>query len=162
MRILLKFDRDCSADAAWGMLTDPRALQQLYSPVMSVTPLEPGGFPAKLGEGRHEIAVRAFGLLPMGTQFITITFPKRKGGVRMLRDSGPTTSGLLGLITTWEHSMAVSSLPDGRTRYRSGRSSGVSGSGARRASSGSRRRAEAHVPQELDVRRARRPRRALP
>mgnify|MGYP003528313801 FL=1 len=118
MRILLKFDLDCSADAAWEMLTDPRALQQLYSPVMSVTPLEPGGFPAKLGEGRHEIAVRAFGLLPMGTQFITITFPKRKGGVRMLRDSGPTMSGLLGLITTWEHSMAVSSLPDGRTRYR--------------------------------------------
>ena len=118
MRLLLKLDLDCTPDAAWGMLTDPRALQQLYSPVMTVTPLEPGGFPAELTEGEHEVAVRAFGMLPMGTQIINVHFLQRSGGVRMLRDTGPTTSGLLGLITTWEHSMAVSPLPDGRTRYR--------------------------------------------
>jgi len=118
MRILLKLDLDCSADDAWAMLTDPRALQQLYSPVMRVTSLEPGGFPAVLGEGDHEVAVRAFGLLPMGTQNIGLRLLRRKGGVRMLRDSGPTTSGMLGLITSWEHSMAVSPLPDGRALYR--------------------------------------------
>ena len=118
MRIMLKFDLDCTVDEAWDALLSPRDLGRLYSPVMSVISLEPGGFPARWSEGNHRVAVRALGILPMGTQTIGMRLPQRTDGVRMLRDVGPTTGGMLGLITSWEHTMAVSALPDGRTRYR--------------------------------------------
>ena len=118
MRIMLKLDLDCSVDEAWEALMSPRDLGTLYSPVMGITSLEPGGFPTRWREGDHEVAVRALGVIPMGTQIIGMRLPERTDGVRMLRDVGPTTSGMLGLITRWEHTMAVSPLPGGRTRYR--------------------------------------------
>ena len=39
-------------------------------------------------------------------------------GVRMLRDAGGALTGPLSAFRQWDHRMAVSPLPDGRTLYR--------------------------------------------
>lgn len=118
MRILLKLTLDCPVDEAFDAITDPRVLQGLFDPVLTLASLEPGGFPERWREGDHEVAIRAFGVLPLGTQVIGGRFIPREDDVRMLRDVGPTTSGILSLIDRWEHTLAVSPLPDGRTLYR--------------------------------------------
>lgn len=118
MRVLLKFDLDADVDTAWDAIRDPRAMAAAAAPLLTITSTAPGGFPARWREGDHPVAVRAIGVLPLGTQVIGIRLPVRGDDVRMLRDVGPTTGGLLSLVTRWEHTLAVSPLPDGRTRYR--------------------------------------------
>lgn len=118
MRVLLKLVLDCPVDAAFDAIRDPRVLRRVFQPVLTLRSLEPGGFPDRWQEGDHEVAIRAFGILPIGTQVIGGRFAARDDDVRMLRDVGPTTGGLLSLITRWEHTLAVSPLPDGRTLYR--------------------------------------------
>ena len=40
MRILLKLVLDCDADAAWRALHSPRAVAELYAPLLGMQPLE--------------------------------------------------------------------------------------------------------------------------
>ena len=117
MRVLLKLTLDCTPDAAWRALCDPKVFRQVASPLLSVASLEPGGFPESFATGDHRVQVSGFGLVPMGEQLIRLAFTRR-GDVRILRDTGGPTSGLLAPITDWEHAMAVSPLADGRTLYR--------------------------------------------
>ena len=42
MRILLKLVIDCDADAAWRALHSPRAVAELYGPLVTLDPLAPG------------------------------------------------------------------------------------------------------------------------
>ena len=118
MRILLKLELDCTPDAAWRAIRSPEVLAQVSRPFTAFDSLEAGGFPELWTPGDHRVLVRAFGLLDAGTQIIGISFPRRRDGVRVMRDSGPPLSGPLALITRWQHQLAVSALPDGRTLYR--------------------------------------------
>ena len=117
MRVLLKLTLDCTPDAAWRALRDPRVFRQVAAPLLSVVSLEPDGFPESFPVGDHRVEVSGLGVVPMGEQLIRLAYT-RKGDARILRDTGGPTSGLLSLITDWEHAMAVSPLPDGRTLYR--------------------------------------------
>ena len=117
MRVLLKLTLDCTPDAAWRALRNPLVFRQVAAPLLSVVFLEPGGFPESFPVGDHRVRVSSFGVLPMGEQLIRLAFTRR-GDARLLRDTGRPTSGLLSVITAWEHAMAVSPLPDGRTLYR--------------------------------------------
>ena len=51
MRILLKFVIDCDADAAWRALHSPRAIAELYGPLLEMEPLEARGLPTSLTPG---------------------------------------------------------------------------------------------------------------
>lgn len=122
MRVLLKLTLDCTPDAAWRAIRNPEVFAAVSAPLTTFTSLEPGGFPESWSEGDHPVQVKALGLVPIGEQVIGISFPAApdadKDGVRIMRDTGRGLSGPLALVTRWEHTMAVSSAPGGRTRYR--------------------------------------------
>ena len=49
MRILLKLVIDCDADAAWRAVHSPRAVAELYGPLMDLSPLDPDGTADRAG-----------------------------------------------------------------------------------------------------------------
>jgi hypothetical protein len=118
MRILLRFVLDCDADAAWRALRSPDVFRAVAGPWMTFESLEPGGFPGLWPAGEHPVRAKALGLVDVGEQNIDISFAERRGGVRLVRDFGGGVSGPLAVVTTWRHTMAVSSTEDGRTLYR--------------------------------------------
>ena len=118
VRILLKLELDCTPDAAWRAIRTPAVLERVAWPFTAFTSLEADGFPELWTEGDHRVLVRAFGVADVGTQIIGVSFPPPRDGARILKDSGPPVSGPLAVITRWQHQLAVSALPDGRTLYR--------------------------------------------
>lgn len=118
MRILLKLVLDCEPDAAWNALRSPEVFRAVSFPLTTFTSLEPGGFPQRWPAGENPVLVKALGLFPVGEQVIDISYPVRQDGVRTVVDSGRGTSGRLTLVTSWEHTMAISPAPGNRTLYR--------------------------------------------
>lgn len=117
MRVLLKIVLDCSPDAAWDALRDPRVFAAVSAPLLSFESLEAGGFPDRWDAGDHPVRVRAAGLVPMGEQVIGISFPELPG-VRAMRDTGRALSGPLRVVSRWQHTLTVAPAPGGRTLYR--------------------------------------------
>lgn len=118
MHVMLKLELDCTPDAAWAALRRPTVFRAVSAPFTTFSSLEPDGFPEQWPEGDHRVRGKAFGIIPVGEQSIDISYPQPRDGVRVVRDSGGGVSGPLGLVTYWQHSMAVSELADGRTLYR--------------------------------------------
>jgi hypothetical protein len=117
MRVLLKFELDCTPDAALSALLDPSVFRAVSAPFTTFESLEPGGFPRVWTPGPHRLVGKAFGIVPIGEQVVDLTVLDRRGA-QIVRDSGGGVSGSLALISDWQHSMAVAPLPDGRTLYR--------------------------------------------
>lgn len=118
MRILLKLVLDCEPDAAWNAIRSPDVFRAVSFPLTTFESLEPGGFPQTWPEGAHRVLVRAFGLVPVGQQTIDVAFTERADGIRTVVDTGRGLTGPLTLVTSWEHTMAVSPAPGNRTLYR--------------------------------------------
>jgi len=118
MRVLLKLVLDCDPDAAWQALRSPKVFRAVAAPFSYFTSLEPGGFPESWAAGDHPVQVSALGLVPVGEQVITISFPTPRGETLFVRDSGHGVSGPLALVTEWEHTMAVTPYPGDKTLYR--------------------------------------------
>ncbi|MET0297381.1 MAG: hypothetical protein ABW024_08270 [Microbacterium sp.] len=124
MRILLKLEIDCDPDAAWRALHSPRAVAELYGPIMDLAPLDPDGLPTAMGAGADvPVALSMFGVVPMGRQLIHVSerfVDEPAGQVRILRDSGIPLTGPLASLDVWDHQMAISPVagrPD-RTLWR--------------------------------------------
>jgi hypothetical protein len=118
VRILLKLVLTCEPDAAWDALRSPAVFRAVAAPFTTFESLEPDGFPRRWTAGPHPVRSRAFGIAPMGEQVIDLSFEERPDGVRRVNDRGHGVDGVLGLITLWRHTMAVSATEDGRTLYR--------------------------------------------
>ena len=118
MRILLKLELDCTSDAAWRAIRSPDVFRAVSAPFTTFDSLEPGGFPSSWPEGEHIVRAKAFGVAEIGDQSIKLEFLEPRNGVRAVRDTGRGLSGPLTLVSTWEHTMAVSALPGARTLYR--------------------------------------------
>ena len=123
MRILLKLVLDCDADAAWRALHSPRAIADLYGPLLDLAPMDAAGMPTRLEPGA-DVPVRmtlgavggdgARGGLPLGDQLIHVserTVRDARGTVRIFRDSGIPLTGPLAALDVWDHQMAVSPAP---------------------------------------------------
>ena len=118
MRVQLKLVLDAHPDAVWAALKSPGVLAEVAHPFFSFEPLSPRGLPRVWTEGEHPVAASVlWGTIPVGQQLIDIGFRER-GGVRIIEDDGGPVSGVLAVITSWRHRMAVSPAPDGRTLYR--------------------------------------------
>lgn len=117
MRVVLRVEIDAYPDEVWAMLHDPLALAQVVAPLLEIEPVGHRRFPPTWTPGDHLVRVRLFGILPVGDQKIRLS-TSRRGGARILEDSGGPVSGALGLVRSWRHRMAVSPLPGGRTLYR--------------------------------------------
>jgi hypothetical protein len=64
MRILLKLELDCTADAAWRALHSPRAITELYGPLLEMGPMS-GELPTSLEPGTDvPVEIRALGFIP--------------------------------------------------------------------------------------------------
>lgn len=124
MRILLKFVIDCDADAAWRALHSPRAVAELYGPLLQMQPMAPEGLPTSLETGADvPVQLSVAGALPVGQQLIHVSeryVESADGPVRILRDSGIPLTGPLAALDVWDHQMAVSPAPGdpGRTLWR--------------------------------------------
>ncbi|MBD7958246.1 hypothetical protein H9651_11395 [Microbacterium sp. Sa4CUA7] len=123
MRIHLKIVLDCDADAAWRALHSPRAVAELYGPLLEMTPMDAAGLPSRLEPGADvPVQLRAAGV-SFGQQLIHISdrrVAQTDGEVRVLRDSGIPLTGPLAALDVWDHQMAVSPAPGdpGRTLWR--------------------------------------------
>ena len=120
MRILLKLVIDCDADAAWRALHSPRAVAELYGPLMELSPLVPGGLPTSWEPG-HDVPVQLSlaGVVPMGRQLIHTSDRSTQdanGSVRIFRDSGIPLTGPLASLDVWDHQMAISATPGDPTK----------------------------------------------
>ncbi|WP_205649349.1 hypothetical protein [Agromyces sp. LHK192] len=119
MRVLLKLTLDAPVDAVWRALRSPAVLREVVAPWLDFASLEPGGFPTTWPEGRHRLRALAFRRVPAGEEVVDVSYPTNVPiGVRMLRDGGGAVTGPLSAFSSWDHRMAVSALPDGRTLYR--------------------------------------------
>lgn len=119
MKIFLRLTLDCTIDSAWDALADPKIFAAVSAPLMTFKSLEPGGFPEKwTAQGPHLVAIKLLGFIPMGKQTIDTTFTQRPGGVKMMIDSGSPQAGMLTVIKTWDHRMAVSASGSSTTLYR--------------------------------------------
>lgn len=121
MRILLKLTVGCDADAAWRALHSPRAVAELYGPLVQLTPMTT--LPATWEPGDDAVVGLHAGVLPLGRQLIDVSDTTRTGHgdpVRILRDTGIPLSGPLSALDVWDHQMAVSRAPGrpGHTLWR--------------------------------------------
>lgn len=115
MRVLLKLVIDCDADAAWRAVHSPRAVAELYGPLVDLAPLLPGGLPTAWAPGDDvPVQLSALGILPLGRQLIHMSERFSDGPdrpVRIFRDSGIPLTGPLSSLDVWDHQMAVSPAP---------------------------------------------------
>ena len=119
MNIFLRLTLDCEPAVAWDAITSPAVFRAISSPLLAMRSLEPGGFPgAWIGDGPHRISISCLGIIFLGTQTIDVRFTERPGDVRMLVDTGAAFSGPLAIMHDWDHRMAVSAGPSGKTLYR--------------------------------------------
>ena len=122
MRILLKFVIDCDPDAAWRALHSPRAVAELYGPLLDVDAL--GEMPTSFTSGDDvPVQMSLAGALPLGRQLISVADRETTDGhgrVRVFRDWGVPLTGPLATLDVWDHQMAVSDAPGeaGRTLWR--------------------------------------------
>ena len=119
MRVLLKLELDCTPDAAWRAIRSPAVLREVVAPWLDFDSLEPEGLPTVWPEGRHRVQALAFRRYAAGEEVVDVSYPGGlPSGVRMLRDGGGALTGPLAVFDSWDHRMAVSALPGGRTLYR--------------------------------------------
>jgi hypothetical protein len=121
MRVVLQLELDAYPDEVWAMLHDPVALGEVVAPLIELEPVGHRRFPptwsTTRAAGDHLVRLRILGILPIGDQRIRLS-EHRRGDARILEDSGGPVSGVLGLVTSWRHRMAVSPLRGGSTLYR--------------------------------------------
>lgn len=120
MRILLKFTIDCDADAAWRALHSPRAVAELYGPLLQLEPLGTEGLPTSWSPGDDAaVQLTLAGAVPMGRQLISVSDRVAEdtyGPVRIFRDSGMPLTGPLSSLEVWDHQMAIAPVPGDVTR----------------------------------------------
>jgi len=116
MRILLKLELDCDPDDAWRAIRSPEIFQEVLYPLSQFRSLEVGGFTERWEPGEHPVKVLMMGRFLVGQQVIRVSFDE--DGTRIMRDTGRGLSGPLAVISQWDHSMAISASPDGKTLYR--------------------------------------------
>ncbi|MBN9181712.1 MAG: hypothetical protein J0I66_01640, partial [Microbacterium sp.] len=118
MRILLKLVVDCDADAAWRALHSPRAVAELYGPLLQLEPL--AELPTSWGAGDDvAVGLRLAGVVPLGRQLLDPSDSEvehRGTSVRIFRDTGIPLSGPLAALDVWDHQMAIAPAPGDPTK----------------------------------------------
>src|SRR3546814_262393 len=118
MRILLKLVIDCDADAAWRAVHSPRAVAELYGPLLAMEPL--AAAPTSWEAGTDPpVQLSLAGPVPMGRQLISVSERKAAdahGRVRILRDRDIPLPGPLPSTDVWDHQLSVAPAPGDPTR----------------------------------------------
>lgn len=116
MRVVLDLVLDCDVERAWTLLHSPAAMRFAMAPVLAPTPVE-GSWPDRWPAATPvPLMTRMLGV-PSGRMTVEL-HDEVRGDVRIVHDRGGPVSGPLAALESWRHRMAVSALPDGRTRFR--------------------------------------------
>lgn len=103
---------DVSAERAWAALRRPELLAYVARPIQAFHPVDPPLWPVTWADGRYQVKLRLFGLLPMGEQWIVIETPAGRSGSYRLRDNGHGD-----LVRRWDHLITIDPLSGDRCRY---------------------------------------------
>ncbi|MGY1694744.1 hypothetical protein ACI8AD_12810 [Geodermatophilus sp. SYSU D00766] len=103
----------CSVERAREEVGTSRLLLYVSWPLVEFLPVDPPVLPPTWQAGDHLVRMRLFGLVPLGRQTISISFPPTTPDRVLLRDNG---SG--DLLRRWDHliTIAPGSSPT-RARY---------------------------------------------
>ena len=108
---------DMPLEQVWDAVRQPRTLAWVAAPILRFRPIDPPHWPDRWSPGRHRVAMRFLGVVPMGRQWIDVSFPARAAddpdGARLVRDNG---SG--DLVRVWDHWIILTLRADGGTDYR--------------------------------------------
>lgn len=111
LRIRSVMTIDCEPDLAWRSLHDPAVAARLYAPALEMRPAAGTRLPERFRSGsRTDVALLAFGILPLGTQRIAIedlSPTEAAPGARTMRDAGRPLTGPLALLRSWNHEISV-------------------------------------------------------
>ena len=110
-RVVLSTYLDAPPDAVWAALQRPETLIYVSAPLIRFTPRAPAALPDRWSEQTYRVSMRLFGVLPLGTQWIRVSWPTPDGELRYVRDNGSGT-----LAARWDHLISIA--PEGAgTRY---------------------------------------------
>lgn len=107
----LTTDLAAPPDRVWDEVCRPRLLLHVARGFVSFRPVDPPAWPDRWAPGEHLVALRLWGVLPLGRQVIAITLPPAPPGERALRDNGRSR-----LVRRWDHWIHVAPGPAG-ARY---------------------------------------------
>jgi hypothetical protein len=107
---------DARPERVWEELQRPELLEYVAAPLVAFDPIEPKPFPERWGEDEYRVAMKLFGVVPLGEQSIrtsTVRAEDTDGGrFYQLRDDGTGR-----LAPRWDHLISVRETPDGKTVY---------------------------------------------
>lgn len=113
MRFCLSTILACPADRVWAEVLRPRLLDYVARPVLRFSPVDPPEFPEVWRSGEYVVAMHLFGVVPLGTQTIGISFPPPvRATERALHDAGRSHR-----MAVWDHRITVAPVDATTTRY---------------------------------------------
>lgn len=99
-------EQDCVLDAApervFEVVTSPRGLRHVAWPLIRFVTVDPPEWPDRFAGGAHLVALRLFGIVPLGRQVIDVSFPEGPAGGFAVRDNGHSA-----LIARWDHWVTI-------------------------------------------------------
>jgi ligand-binding SRPBCC domain-containing protein len=107
---------DAPPERVWAAVRTPAVLEHVAAPLVTFEPVEPPAFPETWDEDEYLVAIRLFGVLPLGRQWVRVRYVtvRETPGEQFyqLRDDG---SG--SLASTWDHRITLRETADGVTAY---------------------------------------------
>ena len=116
MRVEIETELEWPAERVWAELLTPRLLAHVAAPWLRFEPIDPPTLPEVWSPGRYRVAMRVFGWIPIGKQWVGIELPdgaEPTGWPRRVRDDG---SG--DWVRRWDHWIEIEPLTEDATRYR--------------------------------------------
>lgn len=113
MRLKLYTRLNAHTDDVVAHVLTSRLLMHVASPLVVFLPIQPAQLPDVWRPGKYLVGMKLFGLIPMGKQWINISFPNANEAraFQMLDD------GVGDLIRRWRHLITVTPAPDSQTDY---------------------------------------------
>lgn len=114
-----------SPDRVWTMVNRPALLHYVAWPLLTFEAVDPPAFPDRWEERQYHVRIKAFGLVPLGSQIIEIErsvdpeTATHGEPVRRLRDNGRGT-----ILRRWDHWITVEPAGTAAESTDSGRGEG--------------------------------------
>lgn len=108
MTVSLTTRLDASPDRVWDEARKPRLLFHIGHPLMKFTMTDPDHVPDYWDCCDYLVSLRLYGVIPLGSQTISISYPEPTEQAFYLRDKGHSAS-----IRRWDHLVTVARDAEG-------------------------------------------------
>lgn len=102
MTVSLTTRLDALPDRVWDEARKPRLLFHVGHPLIKFRMTEPEEVPDYWEPGEYRVNLRLYGVIPLGSQTISISYPEPTDQAFYLRDNGYSAS-----IRRWDHLVTV-------------------------------------------------------